>query len=120
MSGYALAWAIITGAGIACLVFVGLLLRHSVRPLLLWPALALLAAVMLVPAPHPGADGTWAPAFLVALFEGLFQTDGKPTTALRLLLAGCLSALALSGGVCGLIALRQNTLRRRSDERDRT
>ena len=118
MSGYAMAWTIIAGAGLACLVFVGLLLRHSVRPLLLWPALALLAAVMLVPAPHPGAEGTWAPAFVVALFEGLFQTDGKPTTALRLLLAGCLSALALSGGVCGLIALRQSALRRRAENAD--
>lgn len=107
MNGYELAWVIIAVSGVLCLATVGMLLRHSVRGVLLWPALAVLAALLLVPAPHPGADGVWAPAFVVALFEGLFQPSGSPTVALRLLLAGLLVALALGGGVAGLMALRR-------------
>lgn len=107
MSDYELAWVIIAGSGVLCLAAVGLLLRHSVRGVLLWPALALLAALLLVPAPHPGAEGVWAPAFVVALFEGLFQPSGSPTVSLRLLLAGLVVALAVGGGVAGLLALRR-------------
>ena len=107
MSGDVLAWWIIVGAGLGCLLATGLLLRHSVRAYLLWPFLAVLAALLLVPAPHPGAPGTWAPAFVIALFEGLFQPSGQPTAALRLLLAGCVAALAVSAGICGLMALRR-------------
>ncbi len=108
MSGYEIAWVVVAVAGVLCIAATGMLLRHSVRPLLLFPALTLLAAVLFVPAPHPGAEGVWAPAFLVALFEGLFQMDGNPTAALRLLLAGCVAALVVSGGVSGLLALRSS------------
>ncbi len=117
MSSDMTAWLAIGGAGFFLLLFVGLLLRHSVRPLLLWPALILLGAVLLTPAPHPSAEGVWVPAFVIALFEGLLQSSGNPSVALRLLLASCVTALAVSGGICGLLALRSRVSSRKEAHR---
>lgn len=54
-------------------------------------------ALMLVPAPVPEYSGHFAPAFVVLIFEGLFQSQGEPWMAFRLLLAGvCLAAAIVS------------------------
>lgn len=54
-------------------------------------------ALMLTPAPVPGFDGHLAPAFIVLLFEALFQHQGNPGPSFKLLLASCLAAAALAG-----------------------
>ena len=109
MTDEALAWWLISLSGVVCVAAVGMLLRRSVRPVLLWPALSVLAVLLLLPAPHPGSEGTYAPAFVIALFEGVFQASGQPTTALRLLLAGLLVAMVLSAGIAGLFSLRKRS-----------
>lgn len=54
-------------------------------------------ALMLVPAPVPGFPGNYAPAFVVLIFEGLFQAAGEPWIAFRLLVAGvCVAVAAVS------------------------
>ena len=39
-------------------------------------------AFFVAPTPVPQAPDVWAPAFVVAVFELLFQIDGAPTAAL--------------------------------------
>ena len=95
MSGYAMAWWLVGGCGVVCLVAVAMLFRHQARTWVLASLVLLMAAVLLVPAPHPGAPGVWAPAFVIALFEGLFQSNGNPTVALRILVVSCLCAIAI-------------------------
>jgi hypothetical protein len=57
---------------------------------------ALLLGVWLVlPAPVPGYEGHFAPAFLVFAFEALFQQAGSPRPAGIILAAGTALALAL-------------------------
>ena len=74
-----------------------------IRRLLRW----LLPVLLIVPAPVPGHHPSYAPAFIVAAFEGLFQSEGAPEQALRILLA----ALAL---VCLAVAGTYFTARRKA------
>ncbi len=54
--------------------------------------------LLVVPAAVPGHDGAYAPAFVVLAFEWLFQADGRPLGALRVLLVtAALGLLALLG-----------------------
>ncbi len=46
------------------------------------------AVTLLLPAPVPGFESYYAPAFLVALFEALLQKEGRPALAAGLLLSG--------------------------------
>lgn len=55
----------------------------------------LLAVWLLLPAPVPGYEGHYAPAFVVVTFEWLFQQAGNPRPAGVILAAG--TALALAG-----------------------
>lgn len=81
-------------------VVVGLLALHLATRGPAWPrtrmTIAVLVAVwLLLPAPVPGFEGHYAPAFLVLTFEGLFQEAGHPRTAALILAAGTAAALAL-------------------------
>ena len=58
----------------------------------------LVPVLLLLPAPVPGFDGHYAPAFVVALFEAAFQRQGRPQLALGLLFGGILLATALAFG----------------------
>lgn len=58
----------------------------------------LVPVLLLLPAPVPGFDGHYAPAFVVALFEAAFQRQGRPQLALGLLFVGILFAAALAFG----------------------
>ncbi|MEZ5560210.1 MAG: hypothetical protein R3E86_16905 [Pseudomonadales bacterium] len=91
---YLWAWLVVAGfalAGLFCLFMA----TRGWRLQLLRRALFLLAAVVfLLPAPIPRHDADLAPAFVVFLFEWLFQPNGEPEVAGRILLAGVLGALA--------------------------
>ncbi len=66
-----------------------------------WPAflrdLARVVVIVLlaVPAPVVGFPGHFAPAVVVAAFEGIFQPSGEPATALAALATGLLAGSAL-------------------------
>ncbi len=83
----------------------------EVRRLLGW----LLGLGLVVPAPIPGHPGHYAPAFLVLLFEWLFQRPGKPATAGLILAAAAALALALAL-VTGILARRLRARRGHADE----
>ncbi len=94
MNGVAAAWflAIVSTllAGMGIWVLTGRLGRGFLRSWLL----CLIVALALMPSPVPGFEGSWAPAYVVALFEALFQLDGEPLQALKLLLAAGLTAIS--------------------------
>ena len=71
--------------------------------------------ILLAPAPVPEYDGHFAPAFVVLIFEGLFQSDGQPGTALAILVVAVVVTL-------GALLVWSFHLHRRlkvSDEADR-
>ena len=83
---------IMAGLGsIALFKLIGKLKNNFVRALIV----ALTATVLFVPAPVPGYDDQLAPAFIVYLFEAMFQINGDPQTSLRILL--------LSVGLVGVL-----------------
>lgn len=95
MGAYAWAWIIV-----AAMVPLGLFALHRAtrghgRPRLKAVAAVLLAVWLLLPAPVPGYDGYYAPAFLVFTFEWLFQLSGHPRPAGIILAAGTALALAV-------------------------
>ena len=73
--------------------------RKSRFNVVLFFCLVVLLSLLLVPAPIPGYPGDLAPAFLVALFESLFQADGKPLVALRLLGIGSIVGVVLASAI---------------------
>lgn len=88
------AWGVAVGAGLVGTVAVYFLTR-AMQPGRLRRALRLLPLLLLLmPAPVPGYPGHFAPAFIVFVFEAVFQGDGEP------LLAGVLLATA---AVLGLL-----------------
>ena len=92
--GEFIAWAVIAAA--ALLAFAGVCaLTRRLRPGFLRAWLRLLSLVLMVtPAPVPDFPGNFAPAYVVGLFEALFQIDGAPQQALKLLAAAGLAAVA--------------------------
>jgi hypothetical protein len=87
---YLWAWVIVVlAAPLAMYTFLratrGLALP-GVRRALAW----LIGVWMGLPARVPGYPENYAPAFLVFLFESLFQNDGKPRAAGLILVAGAL------------------------------
>jgi hypothetical protein len=56
---------------------------------------SLSVVLLMLPAPVPGFEGRWSLAFIVALFEGAFQHEGKPGQALKVLAAGALVVVVL-------------------------
>jgi hypothetical protein len=55
---------------------------------------AVLLAFLVTPAPVPEYPSNFAPAFIVAVFEGVLQSGGSPWAAVRLLLVGLMLAIA--------------------------
>ncbi len=81
------AWLVAAIAGLATLYGV-IVLTRPLRSGFLKVWLRCMAAVLLLlPAPVPGFDAYYAPAFVVALFEATLQRDGQPASAMGLLLA---------------------------------
>ena len=87
-----IAWTAALAA--ALLAFVGIWrLTRTLRSrfLRIWLR-ALSLVLMLTPAPVPKFEGHYAPAYIVALFEAVFQLQGEPAQSVKLLLASCLLA----------------------------
>lgn len=99
MGPYSIAWLVAGGAGLIGTVTMVFWTRHLSIGWLRRSLCVLPILLLLVPAAIPGYPGTYAPAFVVAIFEALFQTDGQPLAALRMLL------LALVVGVLVVIGL---------------
>ena len=99
------AWILIAAGGLVgglCFYYsVALCLRNSsdklrlkVRRFGLYLAAAL-TCFFVTPAPLPAHDEKLAPAFVVAIFENFFQTQGKPREAFWILIIS-ISAVLLS------------------------
>ena len=99
---YTIAWLVILGAGLAGTGFLFLLTRGIRAPSIRWVLRVLPLVLMVVPAPVPNYDGQLAPAFVVLIFESLFQSDGEPFTAAMILLGAALAGIAL-GLLLGLL-----------------
>jgi hypothetical protein len=108
---YLLAWGVVVVAALLMQGALYFVLRDwrapLVKPLLAW----WLLFVLVVPAQVPGHENDLAPAFLVFLFEALFQGEGRAGPAGRILLAATLVAI-----IAGLVNWRV-LLRRRSIDR---
>ena len=87
MSAYDIAWLVVIGA--AALGSIGLVfLTRPITLVLLRRLLRWLPPLLLIaPSGVPGHPGEYAPAFVVFVFEWLFQIDGNPWPALRILVA---------------------------------
>ncbi len=85
MSGYSLAWVIVIVGGLGGAAALYGLLKDG-HYLVRWQAIALSLIFFLVPAPVPDHGDQLAPAFVVFVFEWLFQTDGSAGQAMRILL----------------------------------
>lgn len=96
MTGATVGWVVVVLAAIGLVVSIYGFFRKSRFNGVLFCCLVVLLSLLLVPAPIPGYPGDLAPAFLVALFESLFQPDGKPLVALRLLGIGSIVGVVLA------------------------
>ena len=92
---YLVAWAIYAGAALGVLAIVFLFSRQIPWHWLRTTVRCLAAVWLLLPTPIQAVEGFYAPAFIVAMFEGLFQSNGNPWPALNLLALGTLVALVL-------------------------
>jgi len=90
-----IAWGLVLVAGLGALAGIFVLSRSIASPW--WRSLlrCVAAVWLLVPAKIQQVDGVYAPAFIVAIFEGLFQQDGRPAGALLILGIGTVLVLAL-------------------------
>ena len=95
VGNYGMAWLVVAGAGLATLGCWFLLTRPIPWLWLRTTLRCVVAAWLLLPAPVPGYDGQYAPAFIVALFEFAFQKAGAPEAAFRILALGTGVVLAL-------------------------
>ncbi|NOX52531.1 MAG: hypothetical protein GXP16_18665 [Gammaproteobacteria bacterium] len=98
MSHYNIAWVVVGVCGLLGGAITYHLLRRTSWHLLRMLCVALLVTLFVVPAPVPGYEGMIAPAFVIAIFESFFQTDGRPAASLRIL--GL--ALLCVGVICAL------------------
>lgn len=98
MSGYALAWAVIGIMGLGGGWVVWKLGQGMRSRSLRWSLVALSLAFFLLPAPIPNVADGIAPAFVVAVFELLFQIDGQPGRSVVTLVVG-LAVIGVAGAV---------------------
>ena len=92
-----IAWVAAIVAGAATLFGVYALTRPMRGGFLKLWLRAVTAVALLLPAPVPGFDAHYAPAFVVVLFEAALQRDGQPGVAAGLLVAGIATVTAIVG-----------------------
>ncbi len=90
---YPQVWLLVFVSALACLAFFFLLTRRIGNKLVRMVLRSLAAVFLLAPAPLPEYPGFYAPAFIVALFEGVFRDQGQPQLALSILGYGGLAVL---------------------------
>ena len=99
MTGPTIGWLVVALAAVGVAVSIYGFFRNSRFRGALVFSLVVLLSLLLVPAPVPGYPGNLAPAFLVVLFESLFQAEGKPLVALRLLGIGLIVGIVLASAM---------------------
>ncbi len=85
---YVWAWVVVALCALIGTLGLGMAWRGLPLAPVRWWLTWLIPVCLLLPAPVPGYENQWAPAFVVFLFEGLFQQQGAPEVAGRILLAG--------------------------------
>ena len=95
MGAYTTAWIVILGAAAGGGGVLYWLLRNLSNSLIRKVIVAIAVAFFIVPAPLPEYPEQLAPAFVVCIFEALFQIDGSPGASLRILLV----SMALAAGL---------------------
>lgn len=95
MSQYGVAWLIIGGAGLAVALCLWMLTRPIPWTWLRTLVRCLIPIWLLLPAPIQVVDDRYAPAFIVAIFEGFFRSGGEPWPAIYALIAATSIVLAV-------------------------
>ena len=98
-----MAWLVIAMAGLLGSAGLFYLTRGIGNASLRWIFRVTPLLLMVAPAPVPNYDGQLAPAFVVLIFESLFQSEGEPVISALILLAAMLIAVAV-GLLLGRIA----------------
>ncbi|MEZ7818900.1 MAG: hypothetical protein ACI883_001548 [Candidatus Azotimanducaceae bacterium] len=114
---YSTAWIVIAVLAVIGAFCLNSLLRGAGPGPARWPRklryifVLLVFVFFLLPAPLPNHAGVFAPAFVVYLFESMFQSNGQPNQSQGILLVGL-------GGVCvlGLLALLLFRSKQKIDE----
>jgi hypothetical protein len=107
------AWGVVALAGLGTLAGVFVLTR-AIRIAWLRSLLRCLAAVwLMLPSKIQVVEAEYAPAFIVALFEGVFRADGNPRPALAALAIASLVVIALFL-VLGVVRLVRGGANRRA------
>ena len=96
---YAYVWIVVALAGLGTVAGIFVFSRSIKWEWLRTLLRCLTLVILLLPAGIQVVDGYYAPAFIVALFEGLFKSDGNPWPALQTLGAGSLMVIVLLGFV---------------------
>lgn len=92
---YGSVWMIVIAAGVLATGGVYMLIRPLSSGYLRALICGLTLALLVTPAPVPEYPPHYAPAFIVAIFEGILQAEGSAGVALRLLLLGITTAVAI-------------------------
>ena len=92
------AWLVTVCAGAAALFGIVVLTRPMQNGFLKSWLRCVAAVVLLLPAPVPGFDTYYAPAFVVVIFEAALQSDGQPALAASVLFAVIVAATVLVWG----------------------
>ena len=79
------AWVVVAVAGLATLAGIFMLTRAIPIPWVRSLLRCLAAVWLMLPWRIEAVDGYYAPAYIVAIFEGLFRADGNPRPALIIL-----------------------------------
>ena len=89
------AWGVVALAGLGALAGVFVLTRVIATPWLRSLLRCLAAIWLMLPSKIQVVENEYAPAYIVALFEGLFRADGDPRPALVELAIASLIVIAL-------------------------
>jgi hypothetical protein len=95
MMEYVVAWIVVAAAGLGTLAGIFVLTRAVGSPWLRSLLRCLAAVWLLLPWHIQVVEGKYAPAFIVALFEGIFRAGGDPWPALSALTAASLLVIAV-------------------------
>ena len=104
MGAYTTAWLIILGSAVGGAGILYWLLRKLPNSLIRRLIIGLAVTFFVVPAPLPAYPEQLAPAFVVLVFEALFQIDGSPGGSLRVLLLSLLLVAVLISAAHYLLA----------------